>query len=173
MQSNDIQKILDEFGTSKIGKAKGPALNSIAIRKLIYQYDFDGNLVKIYKSTLECSKSTNSSNRTIQNVIDGYDRFANKKVYSARGFIFRDKPTKFTKEELDEIKKNCNHENGKPEFGQYDLQGNLIKKFKTANSASIEVYGTEKERRSITNILKGKVKKPLKGFNWKYIDDEE
>jgi hypothetical protein len=173
MQNNDIQKILDRFGSSKVGKAKGPALNSIAIRKLIYQYDFDGNLVKIYKSTMECSKTMNTGATQIQNVINGYDRFTNKKVYSARGFIFREKPTEFTKEELDFIKKNSNSTGGKPEFGQYDLQGNLIKKFKRANLAALEVYGLESVRKSIIRRLEGEVKKPLKGFNWKYIEDAE
>lgn len=173
MQNSDIQKILDDFAATSLGKAKGMQLAQFEIRKLIYQYDFDGNLVKIYKSTLECSKAMNTGATQIQNVINGYDKITDKKVYSAHGFIFKQKPTEFTKEELDEIKKNSNHEAGKPEFGQYDLQGNLIKKFRRSNLAALEVYGLESVRKSIIRRLEGEVKKPFKGFNWKYIDDEE
>lgn len=173
MHSQDIQKILDGFQESEVGKANGTKLAQIAIRRIIYQYDFDGNLIKIHKSLDECGKAMNSSNRGIQSVIDGYDNVNNKPAYSKGGFIFRDKPTIFTEQELEIIRKNSNCAEGKPEFGQYDLNWNLIKKFRRTNIAALEVYGLESARKSITYRLQGTQPNPFKSYNWKWIEDEE
>ena len=98
MQNNDIQKILDRFAASRIGKANKFLLHQILNSRLIYQYDFEGNLIKTYKSLFLCAQAMNCGNRGIQSIIQGYDNVTNKPVYSKKGFMFRDKPTTFTKE---------------------------------------------------------------------------
>jgi hypothetical protein len=52
----NIQDILNKIGNSTIAQSFGPALHALQSRKLVYQYDRDGNLVQIHKSKAEVIK---------------------------------------------------------------------------------------------------------------------
>jgi hypothetical protein len=51
-----IQQHIDNLLNSEIGKAKEKQISSIALRKIIYQFDMDNNIVKTYPSITSWEK---------------------------------------------------------------------------------------------------------------------
>jgi hypothetical protein len=126
-----------------------------ALNKKVYQYDKNGELVKIHDSVIEAALCVNASGCLISSLIHNRGR-------TGKGFIWLDKESTFTSKELNSIYNPPNSMNTK--VLQLDFDGNVIKEYDTIKQAAMAV-GTDSS--NISKVCRGKLKK-TKGFVWKY-----
>ena len=109
-----------EWCNSKYNNSYGTRLErfSKSISKQIYQYDFNGELIKIWKSVTEAKN--NGFNETC--IVD----CCNGKQKSHAKYIWSYKPLQLTAEELEDIKKSALKRYSKKVY-QRDLNGNIVK----------------------------------------------
>lgn len=118
----------------------------------IYQYDLNGNFINEYSSLSKITKIRNERNN-IRSVLKGENKTFKNHIYS------------FNKYEKLPIEILKNHfKSWKGFILQYDLNGNLIKKWKTSLEASKEL---KISRTNIDRCLKGE-RNISNGFIWKY-----
>ena len=124
------------------------------MKSIVACYSLSGDLVKIYPSALEASRSRKLHSRTIDKAI--------RNNLIVKGLIWRrfDKenvPSKIeVNSEIKTIKDNriiC-----------YDLNGNYVKTYKSIRDASISLGKSEQV---IRDCLKGKYKTAY-GYKWRY-----
>jgi len=167
--SNDIQKILDGFSSSKVGEANDRHLAAIKKSRLVYQYNIEGNLIKIYKSLYEAGLAMKRPSNNIFDAVRGFD-YDGKPVYQLGGFIWKDKPTEFTKKELDQIRKSTNIRKLKPKFNCLDAEGNILGTYNSpTEAAEILFNGYNSARRSIERCIK-KERPHYKGYYFDYAE---
>ncbi|MEB2775250.1 NUMOD1 domain-containing DNA-binding protein [Algoriphagus sp. D3-2-R+10] len=119
------------------------------VKKIIYQYDFEGNLINQFESVKEASKFSGILGSNISHTLYG-------RADSAGGFIWsfrNDIPVKYNYKFL----------------YQYDLDGNFIKEFKSISEASKE---TNILASSITQNAK-RGSKSAGGFVWRYTKKDK
>jgi len=127
----------------------------------VNQFDFDGNLLHTYKSISDAGRAVGVSNRTIMSICN------NMGAHSTHGYIFRyaddDSPW------IDYNEKICRGNNErKRAVGQYDMNGNFIKRYESVNEASI---CTGINRRWIQSICNPeRPDKSAHGYVFKYLD---
>ena len=125
--------------------------NIEALYKRVFQYDKDGNLIKIYNTTGEAAKALG---------LRGYSSIARcckGEIGSVKGFIWRY-----------EGKKNIPHKNPrKRRVAQKSENGEYLKIYDSIKDASKD---TGIGSTSILNCCKGKYKH-AGGFLWEYIDN--
>lgn len=135
---------LSDEEIEKYGYKKGSTITNQ--KKRIIQYTLEGDYVKTYpsisKALIELGKSPN--NKGIQDCLSG-------KFSTAFGYMWKYK-------DFD----NVTHEK-KPQIYQYDLDNNLIKKYKNVSEASKD---TNISISSINNCIR-KRQKTAGGFIWK------
>jgi hypothetical protein len=119
-------------------------------RKIVLQYDLDGNLIKEWNSLKSVSKFYQNTN--IASCCRG-------ESVSASGFIWRYKD-EFIDIDLDRL----NYQ--KRKVSQYDLQGNLIRSFDSIKEASLNGFNEG----NIQDCCVGRLKSS-KGFIWRYSGD--
>ena len=120
--------------------------------KYINQFDLNGNFIKQYKSLMEAANDNNTQYQAISAVL-------NKKRKQHNGYIYRYDTEK--NPEPIQIKKTYGIKTA-----QYDLNGNLIAVYNSANQAGIAVGGNG---RNIRLVCSGK-RQTAYGFKWKYLD---
>lgn len=121
-------------------------------RTLIYQYDLDGNLIKIWNSGLEAAKSING-------FISGVHHCCSKNVKTYKGYIWTFTP--ITSEELTRRKSNDHS----PKIEQLDLLGNVLNQF---NSMQEAAKATGSNVSSISFACSGK-NKTANGYKWRKV----
>lgn len=116
----------------------------------IYQYDLEGNFLAEYKNQREAKSKLNlpTSYKITQSCITGQAR---------GGYLWS-----FNKVDKLEYKTRHIPICKRHKVGQYDIEGNLIKIYKSVTEC-------QKDFPSVRNVLKGKTKQ-TKGFYFKYLD---
>jgi hypothetical protein len=146
MNNEDIQKILNRFGNSDIGKANATLLSVYASRKKFHQYDFDGNLIKVWNHFSELEDHPVFKKQSIS-------QCCVKQKGIAFGYVWR-YAKDWTLEELnidkDELVKYNYHAG--LSISKYDLQGNLIKNYESVNLAFQDLH--VKNYHTLIQILK-------------------
>jgi len=89
------------------------------LKKSVYQYSLDGNLIAEYESLSCAANAVNADKRTISSSCLGYNKTCKGYYWS---YLFKD-----------EFKVS---DNRKKEVSQYDLEGNLLAKYISASEAS-------------------------------------
>ena len=118
-------------------------------KKIVLQYDLEGNLLKEWSSLSEIDLDTSN----ISNCCLG-------RALTAGGFIWRYKD-KFIEIDLEKL----NYQ--KRKIKQYDLKGNLIKSYNSIKEASYNGFNESNIQDCCVYRLKSH-----KGFIWKYIEDD-
>lgn len=120
----------------------------------VYQFDLNGNFIKVYESLREAAIDNNTNYQSISAVLRGVRAQHN-------GYIYRysnDKPEKV------ELKKTSGRLTA-----QLNQEGKIIQVFPSANKAA-EGLGKDKNAgRNIRLVCEGK-RKTAYGFGWKYLD---
>jgi len=124
-------------------------------KKMIYQYDLNGNLIKEYKSITEASNITNVN---ISNICS----CCSNKNKTAGGFFWSFK--KIDKNEIKEKISNKYYKHYSRNVYQYDLDCNFIKEYKSIKNAMKE---TNIHSGNISKCCSGKTK-TAGGFKWFY-----
>ena len=129
-----------------------------AHNKKVYQYNKKGNLVQEYNSVTEASQQSNVSECLISSIV-------HKNRLTGGGYIWRNKPTTFTEEELDKI---YNPPNSRAlEIIQMTKEGVEINRYptiiKAAQSIKIDPSSVAKACKGVTKICGG--------YKWKYAGD--
>jgi hypothetical protein len=122
----------------------------------VFQYDFNMNLIKEYKSMTHCSKETGFRLSKIQMVLSGQ-----KRIY--KGSIFRSEGYKQTKRRK---KKEVYIIKGKKLIEKYDINGIYIKSFSTLSDAA---KNAKCSGQNIKRAASG-LQKTAMGFIWKYVE---
>jgi DNA-binding NarL/FixJ family response regulator len=129
-----------------------------AHNKKVYQYDNKGNLVKVYNSVKEASQQSGVSDCLISSIV-------HKNRLTGGGYIWRNKQTTFTKEELDKI---YNPPTSRElEIIQMTKEGVEINRYPTIVKAA---QNTQIDPSSLTKACKG-IRKTCGGYKWKYVED--
>jgi len=118
-------------------------------KKIVLQYDLEGNLLKEWSSLSEIDLDTSN----ISNCCLG-------RALTAGGFIWRYKD-KFIEIDLEKL----NYQ--KRKIKQYDLKGNLIKSYNSIKEASYNGFNESNIQDCCVYRLKSH-----KGFIWRYIEDD-
>lgn len=118
----------------------------------IKQYDLNGKFIKLYNSLEEAAKDNNTVYQAISAVLL-------KKRRQHKGFIYRYEDEETPNPVI--IKQTHGRKTA-----QYDLNGNLIKIYDSANQAGIAVNGNG---RNIRSVCAGQ-RTTAYGFKWKYLD---
>lgn len=123
----------------------------------VIQYDIKGNFIAEYKSISEATKETNIPSGNISTRL-------RKNGHYCGGFIW------FYKRDIDENSVNINGRYIKyyRPVNKYDLEGNFIKSFETIIDAAKEI---DVNSYPIWCIAEHKKKKSIKGFTYKYLDE--
>lgn len=128
--------------------------------KVLYQYDLQGHLIKIWPSLTSVAEyGYNKTN--ISNYIHGKGHNAYNSLWT------------YNPDELPELLQRYEQRKftRKQKVGQYDLQNNLIHIWESAAEAG---RNTPADESAIRNCCKGKPKyKTAGGFIWKYIKEED
>ena len=126
--------------------------------KKVYQYDLDGNFINEFQSIIDAANKLKIVKSGIWSVLSNYE---NIKRY--KNFIF-------SYEKSDKIKsyKKVEHSKSKKVY-QYDLDGNFLNEYYSANQASKETNTT------CTGICSCCLKQPkyysAGGYIWRYADN--
>lgn len=118
----------------------------------IYQYDKKGNLINIYPSINECGRQLNEDSRHIAACVN------NKQLFYKNWFFVK------SQEQLQEKLKLWQSHRCRTIL-QYDLNGQLLREFKSIQEAVDAGYGSYS---NINNCLCGKYK-TANGYKWKRI----
>ena len=172
MKQEDLQNLLDSLDEGPIGKrkdwqwdkaikgtshlnskqgklksAKGKAKN----RKVINQYNLQGEFIKTHNGVLEAQNSIKKGNQ-VSEMING-------RLKTALGFLWIEKD-KATPEVIELSVKNAISKK-KRRIAQYTMDGQLVKVFDSLNDA-YNTYGY-----SIRDYIEGKTKHAY-GYIWEY-----
>ena len=131
---------------------------SIEPKRLIRQYDLNGNFIADFNSISEAAVSTGINDSNIS-------KCCNHQQATAKGFIFRYSDD--TTPVVSERKRNTFRSGKDPKkkrVSQYTLDGVLIKTFDSMGEAAEEVNGKQS---NITAVCNGQ-RKSAYGFIWKY-----
>lgn len=121
----------------------------------IKQYDINGNFIKEYPSVIDAANDNNTNYQSIVAVLT-------KKRSQHNGFIYTYKnepapqPVQITKT------------HGR-KTAQYNLDGELIEIYPSANQAALAIGQNKNAGRNIRSVCEGK-RKTAFGFKWKYLD---
>lgn len=175
-EGNDIKEIAQKSGYADSTCALHLKLNGITNQEIqyrryekiaekcskkVYQYDFQGNLIAEWGSLAQLHKKTGYEQSLISLA-------ANRKVRYAYGYIWT-----YSKDELKEALAFFNQKRFKKNrpVGQFDLKGNLIKVWESAELAGRETAAEASAIRRVCN--KAPRYKTSGGFVWKYMDEIE
>lgn len=119
---------------------------------IIEQRELDGTLVNKYNSFIEAAKETNSKANCINKCCNGFSKFHNNYIWCYEGeynsnikIKLKDKPIK-----------------------QYDIKGNLLRKFTSIQDAA-DFYNIN--RNTIGEVCRGE--KPFaNGYVWRFEEDD-
>jgi len=114
----------EDFG-KKISRIK---IENNHTGKPIIQYSLDGEFIKEWPSSTSVQRELGFNARNIGGC-------ANKETLTSNGFIWKFKGDDLTQEDVDKVK---NKRPRTKEVYQYDLKGNLIKKYESLTKASKE-----------------------------------
>lgn len=120
----------------------------------VYKYDLDGNFIESYNSVNEAAKSNNTQYQSISAVLNGKRKQHN-------GFIYT-----YQKQEVTPVTVQKTH--GR-KTGQFDLDGNFIAEYDSANQAAVAIGKDSSAGRNIRSVCAG-VRQTAYGFKWKYLD---
>ena len=120
--------------------------------KTVYQFDLQGNLIKVWKSATEASKSFNEKQNSVRVAINNC---CHGKVNQAYGYFWSFK-SKF------EFKTNSHYS----AVAMYNDKGEFIKSFTTLKEAAQEVGLLTTS--NIISCIKGK-QKHCAGYRWRYF----
>lgn len=125
---------------------------TVSKQKVVYQINKEGKIINIFKGISEAARQTNGRYQDIS-------KCCNNKIKHTGGYkwCFEDNYT-------EDIKYNSKRHHGG--VLQYDLHGNLIKKWKSIADASREYYKGANDSQ-LYACCKNKCK-TAKGFIWKY-----
>lgn len=144
---NNLEQISPKQNISHMLSKIHPELSTI-----VYQYDKKGNLINTYPSINECGRQLNLDARHIAACIN------NKTLFYKNWFFVK------SEEQLQEkIKTWASHRCRT--IQQYDLNGQLLREFKSIQEAVDAGYGSYS---NISNCLCGKYK-TANGYKWKRI----
>lgn len=120
----------------------------------VYKFDLDGNILAEYDSMSDAAYNNNISQSDISNCCNG------KKIVTAGGYRWSK-----TKDLADvEIKPH------KKRVVMYDLNGNMLKIFRSSTDASISVFKDKSKRSGISKCVNGE-NKTAYGYIWRYYED--
>ena len=122
--------------------------------KKINQFDLEGNFIKQYSSLKEAAEDNNTQYQSISAVLRGKRKQHNNYIY------------KYLGEEPEPVIKKKNQ--GR-QTAQYDLEGNFIAIYPSANQAAAAIGKNSNAGRNIRAVCEGK-RKTAYGFIWKFID---
>ena len=162
-------KPLSEEAKSKISqKQLGKQKSS---NKIVRQYDLEGNLIQIFRSSSEAKKETG-----INGISENATGYKNNHWKSVGGYVWIYEKD-YTAEFLEERLKIANSPKSHPQHAtdkriekclkpviQYDLNGNLIKEWGSIKEASV-YYGIHSS--NIGNCCRG-TQGSSKGYLWKF-----
>jgi hypothetical protein len=123
-------------------------------RKIVYQYDLEGNFIAEFESITIAAKATKTNRTQLRLVCEG-------KYKTANNFLWSYNKSKKLKPYV-----KVSHRNKK--VLQYDLDGNLIKKWKNVTEANFKF--TNKKTSTINQCVIGGTKTAY-GFIWKYENE--
>lgn len=140
------------------GTTRGTFQKSIKLKKSksipILQYDLQGNFIKEWESAKQVANELNLTNSSlVTSVLKG-------KSPTAYGSIWRYKTENYSSK----INSPTYWENNLIPVLQYDLQGNLVKEWRSGKEASLYL---KINKQSICNALKNRAKSAY-GYVWKY-----
>ena len=145
-------KYNNEYGTARKRMIETKIKQGIG-SKTVYQYDMNGNIIKVWRSASDIQRELGYNSRTISSC-------CNKTQYSHKGFVWS-----FNK--IDEFNPNDYINPFGPKIVyQYDLNYNLIKKW---DSITIAAKQNKTSTSSISGCCKGKYK-TCKGYIWSYTE---
>lgn len=132
-------------------------------RKVILQYDLNGNFIKEWESAVSASKNLGIERSDITSC-------CNYKIKTSGGFIWRHKGDELQCEDIDKHKPfryQC-----RP-IEQYTKNGEFIKRYESIKSAVIENnFNNNSGLSNIHYCCSGKTKSAY-GYIWKYADEEQ
>ena len=132
-----------------------------SLNKPILQYDKNGNFICKFNSLKEAAESIGMSDSGLSAVTN--------KMHTHGGYLWRDSPYIFTKEELYNLNNPKNP--ASLEVIQYDKDGNMIKTWESARKAAIAL---QIDQSCITKVCKGNgAYKSCGGFVWRYKISEK
>lgn len=143
-----------EFGVD-LSSEELESLDRFAGRKVVFQYDLNGNFIRSFKSVTDTAAFIGCSTNEISKV-------CMRKNKTSHGFIFRYEEDSVTEDDLKGIGKN----NRKKQVEQFDMNDNYIATYNSIADAE-RLTGTKSS--SITNCCKG-LYKHANHFKWKYVN---
>ena len=156
---NEIQKLINEYNNSEIGKANWHKLAHMNRRREVYQYDRYGKQIGVYKYRKEAAEITGISQSSIGAACIGELKHAN-------GFVFSYGPRKFTENELAEIQQSIFNTAVK-KVVMYDLKGNLVQVYKNVIEA-VNATGLD----DISIRYSCSEQRSWKGYEWRWAEQE-
>lgn len=121
----------------------------------IDQYDLEGNYIKTFESLREAADEMNTKYQSISAVLTGKRPQHNGYIYKYYG----DTPPKPVR-----VAKTAGRQTA-----QYDLEGNLLNIYPSANQAAIAIGKNSNAGRNIRLVCEGK-RLTAYGFKWKFLD---
>ena len=144
--------------------------SKISVKK-IAQYDSDGKLIKIYKSSREAAKALNNDCTSILRICKGINKSKfgyNLKFYEENETKSNDIDNKLKSIEVKNTTTNKSKQLVK-KIAQFDSENKLIKLFKSASEAGKEL---NMDNSSILRICKG-IHKSKFGYNLKFYQEND
>lgn len=140
-------------------------------KKMVYQYNITGDLVRIFESTNEASKALSISNGSLCQCCNGFASNG-KKAYTFHNFVFSYK--ELSRENvLDRFvmsnysKSNKKNNNGSKKVLQFNLDGSFIQEYPSVNEVG-RMLGFSGG--NIAACCRGKFKQ-MYGYIWKYKEE--
>lgn len=124
-------------------------------KEKINQFDLNGNFIKSYDCLLEAAEDNHTNYQSISAVLRRIRPQHNNYIYR---YDWEENPEPYTK-----------HKTQGRRTAQYDLEGNLIAIYPSANQAAIAIGKSSSAGRNIRAVCTGD-RKTAFGFVWKYLD---
>ena len=148
---NKEERMFEGYKQKCIRKSKPRIVESI--RKSVYQYDLQGNLLAIYSGLAEASQKSGCNMTEIGQRCNGNGR-------TCGGYLWNYKPRTFTESELREAQNCCNHQT----ILQYTFDMKLVKEYIGGYELAEESPSRYKHIRAVCN----RTQESAYGYVWRF-----